>query len=94
MQDSFEGTVEAFGSWCCRLSGLLVRLVVSHWPVWKCADRVQIDTAGSKPSFAHWFSRPRLIDRLPLLVLTSLPAGPDGCFLFALLLSPPAQAVP
>ena len=81
----------AVGSWCCRLSGLLVQPVVSRWPVWKCADRVQIDTAGSKPSFSHWFSRSRLIDRFALTRSYVLARMSRRLIPFARLLSPPAQ---
>ncbi len=38
-------------------------------PVWRCADRVRIALAGSKPLHRHWFSQSRLIDRFPLPVL-------------------------
>lgn len=51
-----------------RVSGLIVRLFTRRGPVWRCADRVQIGVARSKRSETHWFSRPRLIDRLSLPV--------------------------
>ena len=49
-----------------RVSGLVVRQFTRRGPVWRCADRVQIGVARSKRSETHWFSRSRLIDRLPL----------------------------
>jgi hypothetical protein len=49
-----------------RVSGLVKRLFTRRGPVWRCVDRVQIGVARSKRSETHWFSRPRLIDRLPL----------------------------
>ena len=49
-----------------RVSGLIVRQFTRRGPVWKYEDRVQIGVARSKRSETHWFSRPRLIDRLPL----------------------------
>src|ERR1700674_3588820 len=49
-----------------HLFGLIVRQFTRRGPVWKSEDRVQIGVARSKRSETHWFSRPRLIDRLPL----------------------------
>ena len=57
----FEHVVRRF-----RVSGLIVRQFTRRGPVWKLEDRVQIGVARSKRSETHWFSRPRLIDRLPL----------------------------
>ena len=62
-----NGSVHVVG--CCRLSGLLVRSLRTRWPVWRCADRVHTATASLKLYVNYWFSRPGLVDHLPLPVL-------------------------
>ena len=55
---------------CSRLSGLLMRYDTRRWPVWRYADRVQNLPDGLESAIVpYWFSRSRLVDRLPLHVL-------------------------
>ncbi len=55
---------------CSRLSGLLMRQDIRRWPVWRYADRVQNRPRGLQRAMSgHWFSRSRLVDRLPLHAL-------------------------
>jgi hypothetical protein len=49
-----------------RVSVLVTRRFTRRGPVWRCADRVQIDAARSRRCDSLWLSPPCLIDRSPL----------------------------
>ncbi len=50
----------------CRMSGLLMRLLLAADPSGVREDPIQTGNAGCKPSANCWFFRSRSIDRLPL----------------------------